>query len=69
MGKILKDYLEKEKNGVYFCCAQCSTELASDKEIISKNFHSLSGRAYLFNTVYGFPFNTHMTDIPVSRNN
>lgn len=41
-------------DGRVYVCIFCKTHLARHDEIVSKQFHSKSGKAYLFNTVVNY---------------
>ncbi|EPS69006.1 hypothetical protein M569_05769, partial [Genlisea aurea] len=47
MGRVFAISLE----GKIYSCKHCGTHLALTDDIISKNFHSRHGKAYLFNRV------------------
>ncbi|CAA7389895.1 unnamed protein product [Spirodela intermedia] len=47
MGRLHQVYLE----GKIYSCLHCQSHLALYEDIVSKDFHSRHGKAYLFNTV------------------
>lgn len=46
MGRPFRLYLD----GKVYACGNCRTHLSSSSELVSKHFHSKSGRAYLFHS-------------------
>ncbi|GBF97180.1 hypothetical protein Rsub_10041 [Raphidocelis subcapitata] len=47
MGRLFIEYLE----GRVYCCAGCHQHIAPHSKLISRQFHSKAGRAYLFGDV------------------
>lgn len=48
MGRLFLIYLDE---GRIYSCKSCHSHLAHSDELLSKDFHSRNGKAYLFNTV------------------
>ena len=46
MGRLFLEFLDGEK---IYTCKRCATHWVERKELISKNFHGKTGRAFLFN--------------------
>ncbi|EDO08655.2 Yippee zinc-binding/DNA-binding /Mis18 centromere assembly family protein [Babesia bovis T2Bo] len=49
MGQIHEFHIDGE---TLYCCAQCSTPLASSSHVLSKSFRGRTGGAWLFSRVY-----------------
>lgn len=45
--------------GKAYACGNCRTHLAGAEDVVSKNFHSRSGKAYLFKTAYNITDGPH----------
>lgn len=48
MGRLFLEYLDAHK---IYCCKKCLNHLVDKEQLVSKNFHGKTGRAYLFNKV------------------
>mmetsp|Transcript_6830 Transcript_6830/g.6052 ORF Transcript_6830/g.6052 Transcript_6830/m.6052 type:complete len:118 (+) Transcript_6830:4-357(+) len=48
MGRVFLQYIDQSQ---LYVCANCETHLTDKEQIISKNFHGKTGKAYLFNKV------------------
>tara|TARA_B110000285_G_C14941391_1_gene522181 strand:- start:407 stop:826 length:420 start_codon:yes stop_codon:yes gene_type:complete len=46
MGRLFLENLDSEK---VYCCKKCKSHLVDKDQLISKNFHGKTGRAFLFN--------------------
>jgi len=44
-------YLQHFDGEEYYACSSCETHIAKPDDIVSKQFHGQSGRAYLFHEV------------------
>lgn len=48
MGQLFLEYLSTKR---VYTCGSCASHLSSPEQVISKQFHGVHGRAYLFNNV------------------
>tara|TARA_B110001450_G_C17536276_1_gene446724 strand:- start:481 stop:843 length:363 start_codon:yes stop_codon:yes gene_type:complete len=46
MGRLFLENLDSDK---VYCCKKCKSHLVDKDQLISKNFHGKTGRAFLFN--------------------
>jgi RNase P subunit RPR2 len=53
MGRLFLENLDGDK---VYSCKRCCTHLVDKKELVSKNFHGKTGRAFLFNSAVNVDF-------------